>query len=265
MSSTPTVPGTDQPVSSQGTAQHYSVEQPPAQAPSEPQIPETVQSELSELRAFREQAGPMGDLIGSMGGESLYQHYANYANLLEQQRQQPQPPQQPSQPQRQSDPWDDSPEAQNETLEITKLREDLVAAKNEINSIRNSVGTDKVRSHSQRFFEKEYPDLTPEERETIDKGMQQAIKAYSQSPQGQQFLQNPNYDAVRALALRHLTPQMLEEVHRRRFERERTQRSSLSTDAYRPSQPGTEEVDYGDDFLSAWNASGEAVRREGLM
>jgi hypothetical protein len=258
----PTVPGSDQPVTLRQpettTEAPYLPEQP---APtSESDVPEPVQKELTELRALREQVSPLMPLVEQLGGESLYQHYAQYANMLQERQNQP-APQQPAQPQpaAESDPWG---EPQVDPY-VQQLEAKIQALEGQVSNVTRSVGVDKVAAHSQRFFDQEFPDLTDAEKKTINDGMGRTFKGYADSEQGRSFLQNPQYEAVRALAINQMPPGMLEEVYRRKFERERTNRSRLSTDSYRTTAPGTEEVDMGDDFLSAWEGSAEKVRREG--
>jgi hypothetical protein len=265
MSAASTVPGSSQPVSlvpdpDPGTGTPYLPEQ-PAQPASEPAIPEPVQQELTQLRAMREQVAPIMPLVEQLGGDGLYQHYANYAEMLQRQQQPQQPTQEPAR-QPDADPWGDPAQPDPH---VQALQTEIQGLKGQLQQVTRNVGVDKVAAHSAKFFGEEFPDLTPAERSTINEGMGRVFKGYAAegNESGNAFLQNPQYEAVRALAINQMGPQLLEEVYRRKFEREREGRSRLSTDAYRTTSPATEDVDFGDSFVSAWEAAGEKVRREG--
>lgn len=225
---------------------------------AETQIPEAVQQELDQLRGVRDSVAPLLPLVEQLGGDGLYQHYANYASML-QERQQPAAT--PAPEPQQQDIWADQPEA--EPAYVQELRAKVEAQGTQLNQMTHNVGVDKVAQHSERFFRDEFPQLTPEERKHINDGMGRVFNGYTNSESGRAFLNDPQYGAVRTLALNQMTPKMLEEVYRRKFDAERTNRVARSTDSYRPVQPGQEEVDMGDDFLSSWEASAERVRREG--
>jgi hypothetical protein len=199
---------------------------------------------------------PLLPLVNELGGEGRYQHYAQYANMLQERQARPQAP---PEPQPSADPWAD--QSQPDPV-VSRLESEIAELKGQLVQVTRNVGVDKVAAHSDKFFREEYPDLTPEEQKRINDGMGRTLKSYANSDQGRAFLQNPQYEAVRALAINQMPREMIEEIHRRKFERERTSRSRLSTDTYRPSQPAQEEVDMGDDFLSAWVGSAEKVRRE---
>jgi hypothetical protein len=262
-----TVPGSSQPVTftPPDTGMPY-MEPAPAsvpapesspQEPAAPQIDPSIQQELTELRSLRDNVAPLMPLVNELGGEGLYQHYAQYATMLQERQRQPEPT--APEPTPSADPWADT--SQPDPV-VARLESEISALKGQLGQVTRNVGVDKVAAHSEKFFRDEYPDLTPEERKRINDGMGRVFQGYAESAQGQAFLQNPQYEAVRALAINQMPREMIEEVYRRKFERERTSRSRLSTDTYRPSQPANEDVDMGDDFLSAWEGSAEKVRRE---
>lgn len=261
-----TVPGTQQAVSYPSNPQQYQVEQaPPAPKPeaeAKPELPSEVQQELSQLREFREKAGNLAPLVEQLGGDTLYQHYSNYAQMIQDRNQQESNRQRGSQQDSYSYSAEADPYESSESREIRALKEQLGTAQRQISDLTRSTGLERMAQHSQRFFEQEFPDLSSQERDKINKGMRGQLETYAQSDQGRAFLQNPSYEAIRALALQHLPPNMMEEVYRRKFEREQRGRSRLATDSYRASRPAEEEVDMGEDFATTWERAGERARRE---
>jgi hypothetical protein len=236
----------------------------PAPQLAAPNPEPSTNAELEELRAFRQKVGQMAPLLEQLGGDTLYQHFTNYVQMM--QKQQPtQQPQEPTTPQRQDDPWDyqDDPGQRAESVELTNMREEIVRLKSELGQLTHHTGLDKIEAHSRRFFEQEWPDLTPDERRVINDGMHRQFDAYSQSDAGRQFLANPRYEAVRALAFQHLTPEMMETVLRRKIARETQGRQAMRTDSPTPST-GQEGMDLSTDTQTAWDRSLDVIQRETL-
>jgi hypothetical protein len=224
-----------------------------------------VNAELAELRAFRDKAGQLQTLVNEVGGDALYQHFTNYAQMMQQQQPQGQPAaQQPAQqPAANDDPWGYQDDSRQESVELTNLREEIVRLKSQLGQLTHHTGLDKIESHSRRFFEQEWPDLLPEERQVITNGMHRQLDAYSQTEAGRAFLSNPRYEAVRALAFQHLPPQTMENVLRRKIARETQGRQQMRTDSPTPST-GQEGMDLSTDTQTAWDRSLEAIQRETL-
>ena len=247
--------------------QAYSVQPDPpaaiAQAPPPPAA--DPNAELTELRELRDKVGPMAKMVNELGGDVLMQHYTNYSQMV---RDQQQPQAQPQQPRQ--DEWgnrlDTQPyydDTQRADPEITQLRDELVQLKATMGQMTHSTGLDKIEAHSKRFFADEWPDLTADEQKQVSDGMKSQFDYYATTDQGRKFLANPQYAAIRALALNCLPPETMETALRRKIARESQGRQAMRTDAPTPST-GQEGMDLGTDAQTAWDRSLEAIQRETL-
>lgn len=220
---------------------------------TEPPAPDAADTELQELRELRDKVGPLKDYLDQGYTGSQIQGVLNQANQILEERKTatPAPP---------TDEWGEQP-AQTDTT-VQQLLDRIAALERGQGQMVHSSGMQKMEQLATQFYEKEWPDLTAEDRQKIDAGIARDFKGYSETPAGRDFLRNPTYIGVRSLALAHLDKDAMRRAVARESDRQRGVRSQMRTDE--PSgSTGQESDNLGLDCATAWQRAGDVLSRGG--